>query len=385
MATPNIPQTHKAIITTAVRTPLSEADYPTVAPVDNEVLIRMSWTASTPLNLHQADGGLLVAHPQCLGGTTVGTVVAVGPAAKRFKVGDRVFGYTWRNDKEKAMQQYITAPEFLFAKTPAGIDERALATVPDSFVTAWHTLTQECKIELPWPIPEGYVNPIRDEPILVWGGSGSVGQFVLQTLKLYGFANIVATASRRHHEMVKKFGAKEAVDYRDSDVVSQVKAAAAGKPFKYIIDCIGNLDGTVKPIAQIAEPGATAAIMLPVIVRDATDDLPPVYAMDVREDTTWKDGVNTIGVRTHFYLNVSISLSRLVSVCELTIRQNAFNAEHLQPEIMPTVIGSGAVHPTNFRVVEGKTMVERANNMLGILRRKEVSAERLVWRLNEQD
>lgn len=52
--------------------------------------MRVEWTASTPLDLHQADGGLLVNHPQVLGDGTAGTVVKVGLGVKRLEVGDKV-------------------------------------------------------------------------------------------------------------------------------------------------------------------------------------------------------------------------------------------------------------------------------------------------------
>lgn len=50
----------------------------------------MEWTASTPLDLHQADGGLLVKYPQVLGDGIAGTVVEVGPGVENLSVGDKV-------------------------------------------------------------------------------------------------------------------------------------------------------------------------------------------------------------------------------------------------------------------------------------------------------
>jgi NADPH:quinone reductase-like Zn-dependent oxidoreductase len=70
--------------------------------------------ASTPVDLHQNDGGLFVSHPQILGDGTVGTVVEIGLGVKKLKVGDKVFGFTWRNAQEKSHQEYATVPEFLF-------------------------------------------------------------------------------------------------------------------------------------------------------------------------------------------------------------------------------------------------------------------------------
>lgn len=60
--------THSAVVTTAKRAPLSILAVPTPSPSGNQVLVKNLWTASTPLDLHQADGGLgLPGYPGRLG------------------------------------------------------------------------------------------------------------------------------------------------------------------------------------------------------------------------------------------------------------------------------------------------------------------------------
>ena len=105
--------THTAVVTASIRGPLETRQVPTVAPSEGEVRVRVEWTSSTPLDLHQNDGGLLVSYPQLLGSGTAGTVVEVGPSVHRLKVGDKVSGFTWRNAKEKSHQEYVTTSEFL--------------------------------------------------------------------------------------------------------------------------------------------------------------------------------------------------------------------------------------------------------------------------------
>lgn len=82
--------THAAVCTVAPRAPLEIRQVPTPTPGEGEVQVRVEWTASTPLDLHQNDGGLLVKHPQVLGDGTAGTVVKVGPGVKKLKLGDKV-------------------------------------------------------------------------------------------------------------------------------------------------------------------------------------------------------------------------------------------------------------------------------------------------------
>lgn len=64
--------------------------------------------------------------------------------------------------------------------------------------------------------------------------------------------------------------------------------------------------------------------------------------------------------------------------------QNGFFRDHLQSEIMPAMLAQGVVKPNKQRIVEGKTLLERAENAMTSLRRKEASGERLVWRIRDE-
>ncbi|KAG8530722.1 uncharacterized protein KY384_004079 [Bacidia gigantensis] len=365
------------------RRPLTTTLLQTPTPLDNEVLINNLYTASTPLDLHQADGGLLVTHPQVLGDGVAGRVVAVGPTATRLKVGDYVFGFTWRTQKEKAFQDLVCAPEFLVARVvDAGVEEgngegqgkgevqeginerlKALVTVPNNFVSAWHALVTDLGIALSWPIPKFDENEDRTKTILVWGGSGSVGQYALQILRAYGYQNVYATASKRNAELVRECGAKGVFDYSDPHVVEAIVKELG--TVDLVLDCIGHLSGTLAPISRIAKAGARVAVMLPVIVRDAAEGVKPEFAMDPSSVVRWEEGVEVRDVRTHFYL------------------ENAMHREMLQPVIMPELVRRGIVKPNRQRVVEGRTMVERAEKALGLLRGKGLSGERAVWKVSD--
>ncbi|KAI9645642.1 hypothetical protein NHQ30_006384 [Ciborinia camelliae] len=48
---------------------------------------------------------------------------------------------------------------------------------------------------------------------------------------------------------------------------------------------------------------------------------------------------------------------------------------------MATLLAKGLVQPNKIRIVEGKTLLERAQKALDALRRKEASGERLVRRI----
>lgn len=361
-------KTHNAVATVAVHAPLGIIQVPTVTPTGNEVRVRVEWTASTPLDLHQNDGGLLVKHPQVLGDGVAGTVVEVGPEAKRLKVGDKVFGFTWRNQQEKAYQEFATTTENLLGLLPAGHTLEEAVVLGNNFVTVFHAVTTDLELPLDWPIPKGYVPEHADDAILIWGGSSSVGQYALQILRHYGYRNLITTASKAHHDLLKSLGAKQAFDYRDEGVISRIKSAVG--PIPFILDCIGSLHNSMVPLTQLAARGSKVAILLPVIVRDSTATTQPEYSMDVVEEvqkvnSPWAEGVDARGVRTHFYLD------------------NKLFADKLQSEIMPSALSEGWVVPNKRRIVEGKTLLERAQKALDLLRDKAVSGERLVWRVSD--
>ncbi|EDN93904.1 hypothetical protein SS1G_09771 [Sclerotinia sclerotiorum 1980 UF-70] len=337
--------THTAVVTVSIGAPLQTLQVPTVKPEKDEVRVRVEWTASSPLDLHQNDGGLLVTHPQILGDTIAGRVVEVGNEGDvgGLRVGDWI---------------------------PDGIPPQEAVALPSSFVTVFHTATAELGLELPWPKPEGFVPVHRDKCILIWGGSSSVGQYAIQILTYYGYTNIITTASKTHHALLRKFGAVHTFDYRDDDITDAILRSAElinqerkESLIPFILDCIGSKQGSLAPLSKIAQNGARVAILLPVIVRDAGVDVSPEYSMDVDVSAQWVEGVETRGVRTHFYLD------------------NKFFKEKLQPEIMPDLLAKGVVQLNRIKVVEGEALLERAQKALDALRRRENSGERLVWRV----
>lgn len=296
--------THAAVVTTSVRGPLSVIQVPTIPPSPGEVLVKVLWTASTPLDLHQNDGGLLVTHPQVLGDSIAGVVVKVGGEGK-LAVGDQVFGFTWREQKEKGEQEFVTVDERLLGKVPENATLQEAVTLPNNLVTVFHALTKDLELPLPWPVPVSPKPVHAETPILIWGGSSSVGQYALQVLSLYGYRNLLATSSQVHTKLLTSFGAKAVLDYRKEDVVAQILNAAGGE-VPLVLDCIGSKDGSLKPISRIAKAGAKVAILLPVIVKDASETEAPEYEMDVQKAASWAEGVDARGVRTHHYMEVSL-------------------------------------------------------------------------------
>lgn len=321
----SVPQTHPAVAIVGIRQPLQLTTVPTTPPGDDEVLIHVTWTGATPLGLHRADGGLLVDKtPFIMGSSFGGTVVALGNTTTtttdstnpHLREGDQVFGFGQDGDpKQAGHQTYITVPAWRVSKLPRNLTLAEAVSTPENLVTALHVLTADLGLELPWPVPRGWTPPRAEEPILVWGAASSVGTYALQVLKHWGYREVWAVASGKHHGGLRELGAKECFDYRKPGVVEEILAyveRSHGRDAKEprvpsILDCIGSREGTLRPLSKIAEPGSTVAIMLPVINVHACKEEAPDYEMDVNKvlPGEWAEGVQLKGTRTHHYAKVS--------------------------------------------------------------------------------
>ena len=119
---------------------------------------------------------------------------------------------------------------------------------------------------------------------------------------------------------MRSLGAAKTFDYRNPSVTDEILEACSSDSalepaIPLILDCIGSLKGTLEPIVRLAQKGTKVAVLLPIIVKDSTEESVPEYAMDVATAVPWAEGVEATGVRTHFYLDVSCRKILLAWFC----------------------------------------------------------------------
>ncbi|HVT82531.1 MAG TPA: NAD(P)-dependent alcohol dehydrogenase, partial [Phycisphaerae bacterium] len=144
-----------------------------------------------------------------------GTVVEVGPAVTRFKVGDEVLGIA-----KGSYAQFAPALESKLAKKPATLTFEQAAAIPVSGGTAIQAIDAA-----------GNFRP--GARVLVLGASGGVGTFAVQLAKALG-AEVTAAASASKLDFVRSLGADRPIDYATGDHLT--------KPHRYdaILDIGGN-------------------------------------------------------------------------------------------------------------------------------------------------
>ena len=107
-----------------------------------------------------------------------GTVVALGPEAGGVAVGDEVYGLI-DFDRDGAAAQYVTLPAADLAARPRSVSHVDTATLPLAALTAWQALVDHAAVK-------------PGERVLVQGGAGGVGSYVVQLAASLG-GSVTAT------------------------------------------------------------------------------------------------------------------------------------------------------------------------------------------------
>ncbi|SFI14760.1 quinone oxidoreductase family protein [Albimonas pacifica] len=157
-----------------------------------------------------------------VGYASAGTVVAVGSAATRRAVGDRVTVFA----DEGSHAALRAVPEAQTWRIPDGLDFARASALPISFGTAHHCLFARGALK-------------AGETVLVQAGAGGVGTAAIQLARRAG-ATVVAVASGAERlAKLTALGADHVVDRRSEDVVAAVAAATGGKGADLVVDPVG--------------------------------------------------------------------------------------------------------------------------------------------------
>jgi NADPH:quinone reductase-like Zn-dependent oxidoreductase len=214
---------------------VGEAPYP--KPAAGEIVVKNHAVAVNPVDWIVPYLGPLrmfpwIKPPFILGSDLAGEVVAIGDGVTEVKLGDRVLAMAAGAAKaharpaEGAFQAYTIVLPRLTTVIPDHISYAEAAVIPLGATTAACGLFQSDLLAL--ELPSADPKP-RDEWVIIWGGSTSVGGNAIQLAVAAGY-NVVTTASPKNFDYVKSLGAACAFDYRGQTVVGDIVAALRGKP-----------------------------------------------------------------------------------------------------------------------------------------------------------
>ena len=203
----------------------------TPVPRKNEVRIRISATAVTSSDCYLRGLRLSPAYrimarlmigwnaprQPVLGLVLSGEVDSVGPDAKSFEVGDRVFGFNRHLFGTYA--QYVCWPEDgLLASRPANFTDEESAAIPYGGLLALHFLRK--------------ANVRAGQSVLVFGASGAVGTSAVQLARHLG-AEVTGVCSTANVDLVASLGATTVIDYTSQDFTDRAER------YDLIFDAVG--------------------------------------------------------------------------------------------------------------------------------------------------
>ncbi len=189
-----------------------------------EVLIRVEAAGVNRPDIAQRQGSYPPppgASP-LLGLEVAGEVVALGPNASGYKIGDKVCALT----NGGGYAEYCTAPTAQCLPWPTGYDAVKAGALPETAFTVWANVFQMGRLA-------------AGEKLLVHGGTSGIGVTAIQLAHEFG-ATVYATAgSDDKCAACVRLGADAAINYRDKDFAQEVRTLTGGKGVDVILDMVG--------------------------------------------------------------------------------------------------------------------------------------------------
>jgi NADPH:quinone reductase-like Zn-dependent oxidoreductase len=243
-------------------------------PGPNEVLVRVRACALNHLDLWSRQGlpGVQFPLPLIPGSDIAGEIAAVGAAAARVKVGEKVVlspgvgcgqcGACASGDDNHCRRytligymrnggcaEYVVAPEVNALPMPEGLSFEEAAAVPLVFLTAWHMLVTRAQLK-------------PGEDVLVLGAGSGIGSAAIQIAKLVG-ARVIATAGNpAKFEKARALGADDMIQHGQQDISDPVRRLTGKRGVDVVFEHVGQAtwEQSIKSLAtggRLVTCGAT--------------------------------------------------------------------------------------------------------------------------------
>ena len=216
------------------------ADHPDPEPGHGEVLVRVRAAGLNGADMLQRRGAYPAppgSPPDIPGLELAGDVVALGPGAERFAVGDRVMAIVGGGGQAElcAVHERQAMP------VPAAVEPVPAGGLPEVFTTAHDALFSQAGVRM-------------GERVLISGAAGGVGTAAIQ---LAAAAGAHVTASVRNESL------REAVAALGADVVLDPAETAGAGPYDVLLELVGAPDlqdnlGAMRRLGRVVVIGVGA-------------------------------------------------------------------------------------------------------------------------------
>lgn len=171
-----------------------------------------------------------------------GEVVAVGEGVGRELLGQRMCALVAGG----GYAEYATAPVATCLPVPPALSMPEAAALPETLFTVWTNLFERAYAT------EG-------DTVLVHGGTSGIGTMAIALGQLFGLSVIVTCGSAEKCKAALALGAAHAIDYSQSDFVTEVARITDGRGVAAVLDMVGG-DYVPRNLACLADDGRHVSI-----------------------------------------------------------------------------------------------------------------------------
>lgn len=211
----------------AARAVLRLGDVPTLAPGPGEVRIKIMTSGINPSDVKAREGRTRkIAYPRVVPHSDgAGVIDAVGDGVSKERIGARV--WIWNAQWQRAFgtcAEYVVLPEAMAAPLPAHVSFEAGACLGIPAMTAYQAVAAA----------EAWAG----STLLVSGGAGGVGHYLIQFARERGAVCIATVSSDAKAELAKQADADHTIDYKREDVAARVMDLTDNAG----VDCVIEMD-----------------------------------------------------------------------------------------------------------------------------------------------
>ncbi len=192
-------------------------ELPKPEAVDGQVLVKVEAVDVNPIDTYVRSGmvAMPLPMPYIIGCDLAGVVEAVGPQARRFRPGDRVWGSNQGLlGRQGTFAEYAAVDEQWLYPTPPNSASEHVVALALTGITAHLGLVRDAKLT-------------AGETLFVNGGSGGVGSAVVQIAKAIGARVITTAGTPEKVNRCRDLGADLAINYKTENVDARIKEFAA--------------------------------------------------------------------------------------------------------------------------------------------------------------
>lgn len=200
----------------------------------------------------------------------------------------------------------------------------------------------------------------KEKAILIWGGASATGIIAIQIAKLAFGLTVITTASPQNHEFLKSLGADHVFNYKDADVVDQIKKVGNNKIF-YGLDTIGSKE-TFQGLYDATEGADNVAL----------DNLLSMSPGQI--NTTEGRTVTSSNTLAYKVLGTEVKLGPHTIPADV---EGAKNYLKFWQEVIPQYVSQ--VKTAKLKVLPAG--LESTNEALELLKQNKVRGEKVVWRI----